>query len=406
MRILMIVVMLAAVGGGAGLIQSWMADFHPEREHFIRIAKVRRAAANEMNKAAVKTPAKGEKKEGPRVTVLNGETYDFGKMERGVTRSHTFLVKNTGTKPLELVLQRTTCKCTLSKVGKNLVAPGEVTEITLEWSTKDVDKNEMSFSQLAEVETNDPDRPIIELRVRGEITSKYRIFPSRIELRELVGTQENRVRLRVMHFGDGNPEIVGWKFEPEKYQNLIDITSEPLPDEDVKKVKGATGGLLTTVLIKPGLPVGPLTGKLLLEIESGGQRKTEELNVHLNIVGDIVLTGSSNFDRFRTLLNMRGVTSKEGARARLYAFVKGPHRESTKLSVASVDPSNALQVSIGEPMKLASGRSIRYTITLTVPKGAPRTDRTGKGTKLAKVVLKTTHPTTKEINIYVSLSVH
>ncbi len=406
MRTLGLALLMAAVGGGLGYFQSRIADFHPERERFATVGKLRPAVISQMNQSGKQEEGPAEEEpDGPRVTVLNGEMYDFGSMERGVTRSHTFLIKNTGTKPLEILLQRTTCKCTLSTIGKQKLAPGEVTEVTLEWSTKDVPRNQTTFSQLAEIETNDPDRPILELRVRGEITEKYRLYPPQLEARELPGTEENRLPVRLFHYGDGAVRVVGSRFEPERYGKYFSVESEPLSPDALKAMKGATGGLLLHVVIRPGLPVGPVVGTLFLDLEAGGQKQTVDIPLRLNIVSDIVLAGGPNFDRYRTMLDMRKVSAAEGKTETIFAFVKGPHRQDTKLSVKSVDPADVLEVTIGEPQTLPSGRSIKYTIHFRVPPGAPRTERTGRGSKLAKVVLSSTHPTTKEIRIYVRLSV-
>ena len=407
MRTLGLALLMAAVGGGLGYFQSRIADFHPERERFATVAKLRPAVITEMDQSVQheQESKESESNDGPRVKVVNGEMYDFGSMVRGVTRSHTFLVKNEGNEPLELHLLRTSCKCTLSKVGKQVLAPGEVTGITLEWSTKDVSRNQTMFSQLAEVGTNDPSRPVLELRVRGEIEEEYRLYPSQIEARELPGTEENRLPMRLFHYGDGAVRLAGWRFEPEQYDDFFSVESEPLDPDALKTRKGATGGLLLRMVIRPGLPVGPLVGTLSLELESGGQKQTVDVPLRINVVSDIVLAGGSNFDRYRTTLNMRDVSAAEGKTETIFAFVKGPHRQKTKLSVKSVDPSDALEVTIGEPQPLSSGRSIRYTIRFRVPPGAPRTERTGNGSKLAKVILSSTHPTTKEIRIYVRLSV-
>ncbi len=403
MRKWIVVVLLSAAGVGAGIAQSWVTDFHPQREKFIKLAEVKVMEAGELE---VQGEAEAERSaDEARVEVVNGEVYDFGSMERGVTRRHAFIIKNTGTQPLELMLLRTSCKCTLSKVGKEVLPPGEVTEITLEWSTKDVPRNETNFNQIAEIQTNDPRKPVLELIVKGEISSKYRVYPGEIEARELVGTEESSLKFRLLHFGDGTPEVVDWKFEPAKFADLMELKTEPMPGKEVEVIKGATGGLLGTLIVKPGLPLGPMAGTLIMEVEAGGQRKSVDVMVRLNVVSDIVLTGSSDFDRFRTMLNWGTVSSAEGGTRTLFAFVKGPHRESTKLSVRSIDPADSLEVSIGPPTSLAGGRTIRYKITLTVPKGAARVDRLGIGAKLAHIVLDTTHPTTKEVNIYVRFAV-
>src|SRR5205085_8728391 len=60
--------------------------------------------------------------------------YNFGKMARGTSMSHDFVIRNVGTAPLKLPFSRTTCKCTLSKLPSAPIPPGGSAKVTLEWS--------------------------------------------------------------------------------------------------------------------------------------------------------------------------------------------------------------------------------------------------------------------------------
>src|SRR5688500_8060497 len=78
----------------------------------------------------------GASKVGPRVAVVNGEMHDFGKMDRNAKESHAFIIRNEGDAPLKLEKGETTCKCTVSDLKGNSLAPGEETEVLLEWTAK------------------------------------------------------------------------------------------------------------------------------------------------------------------------------------------------------------------------------------------------------------------------------
>ena len=43
--------------------------------------------------------------------------YQFGAMQRGTTKSHEFVFRNTGHSPLTLRVGSTTCKCTIGNVS-------------------------------------------------------------------------------------------------------------------------------------------------------------------------------------------------------------------------------------------------------------------------------------------------
>ena len=55
-------------------------------------------------------------------------------MQRGTSKSHEFVFRNTGKSPLTVRVGATSCKCTVGKVSKNRFAPGESVPVKLEWS--------------------------------------------------------------------------------------------------------------------------------------------------------------------------------------------------------------------------------------------------------------------------------
>jgi hypothetical protein len=86
-------------------------------------------------------------------------------------------------------------------------------------------------------------------------------------------------------------------------------------------------------------------------------------------------------------------------------MVKGPHREETKVTVASVEPATVLQVKLGEPQPLGKG-VIKYALTIEIPPGTPAIDRFGgEQGELGKVILHTTHPVAKEVRLFLQFAI-
>lgn len=101
----------------------------------------------------------------PQVEIVE-PVYHFGRMEPQTTGKHSFEVRNIGTAPLTLNVAGTTCKCTVGGVSANEVPPGEKAFVTLEWNTG---YKFQTYSQSAEVRTNDPAKPSFTLEVEGKV---------------------------------------------------------------------------------------------------------------------------------------------------------------------------------------------------------------------------------------------
>jgi hypothetical protein len=92
--------------------------------------------------------------------------YDFGMMDPMTTGTYDFEIKNVGTAPLQLKLGPTSCKCTLSGLSADKLAPGQVGKVRLEWFTG---RKVARFEQTAVLYTNDPTQRHLALGVSGKV---------------------------------------------------------------------------------------------------------------------------------------------------------------------------------------------------------------------------------------------
>src|SRR5688572_997450 len=76
-------------------------------------------------------PATAENKPLPRAVLVGSDTFQFGVMEQDTSRWHEFEIRNEGDAPLKLIKRSTTCKCTMSELNKEDLAPGESTKVKL-----------------------------------------------------------------------------------------------------------------------------------------------------------------------------------------------------------------------------------------------------------------------------------
>ncbi|TWU58080.1 DUF1573 domain-containing protein [Rubripirellula reticaptiva] len=110
---------------------------------------------------------------------LDTTEFHFGLLDPHATVSHSFTVRNDGEAPLTINVQRTSCKCTVGKLGSNVILPGGQTDVTLTWNTGYQLDN---YEQSATLETNDPLQPEITLTIQGDVRAEL-VVPSEVVMK-------------------------------------------------------------------------------------------------------------------------------------------------------------------------------------------------------------------------------
>ena len=119
----------------------------------------------------------GYKARQPKVEIVGPLVYDFGKMSQMRTSAHTWEVKNVGDVDLVMWPESPKSSCRIANmVSENVAAgvvmprarikPNETTLIEIEWRTKHFVNH---YSTTCVVGTNDPERPVFSLNVRGMV---------------------------------------------------------------------------------------------------------------------------------------------------------------------------------------------------------------------------------------------
>lgn len=395
-----IVLVVAVILGIAGGILQFRAGYSGVDERLASFRAVSNAA-NGGEAAASAASAANERPE-PRAEVVGGTIYDFGTMQQGSSKSHTFLFRNIGNAPLELKVGTTSCRCTLGSLADSSLKPGEETEVTLEWKATGVlDK----FGQTATIVTNDPQHHEILLSVKGTVARTILVEPTEINLGELSVSSPIEQTAYVFAYTDEPLEIsdAAWADSDSADKVHIEVTPMPIDKERFPNHQGASGAAQIDLKIAPGLPMGPLDTRITMHTNVKNV-PTIDLPVTGKVIGDLQMIGGPSYDANNSVLNLGKVDRHEGTTARLHLSVQGPERQSIKLEVGEVVPKDSLIVTIGEPKEQSS--RILYPIICTVPKDAPPASYPGTNSKnYGKVIIKTSHPNIPEFRLYVRLTV-
>lgn len=92
--------------------------------------------------------------------------YDFGIAGPGDRITHILKFTNVGSEPLQITRVSTSCGCTAALLSKKEIFPGGSGEIRATFKTKRFEGNQETTIT---VYSNDPDRPEIDLMIRGTI---------------------------------------------------------------------------------------------------------------------------------------------------------------------------------------------------------------------------------------------
>jgi hypothetical protein len=351
----------------------------------------------DLANAADAPPAVLQGQEVPRIEVVEPH-FDFGRMERGREKSHEFTIRNAGTAPLKLKVGQTSCKCTLGEVTGDAIAPGQTTTVRLEWSAK---SDSGPFRQTATLHTNDPRRPEVELTIEGQIVDASGVQPPDLMFDKLAVGESKSAQVYVMAMLQDSLNVESAEVSVPEDRDKFDVRIEKVGRDELPN-KLAKDGVRITVTAKPGMPVGKFNQFLTLKTNL---KEGEKLHIPIvgQVVGDITVHGS-HWNQEENVLVMGQVQGSVGKKARVNVVVRGADAEHVKFEVGSIDPPE-LKVNIGEP-KPFTPTLLHVPVEIEVPPGTRPMVRlnTAQGDE-ARIVLKTTHPTIKELALGVRFAV-
>jgi hypothetical protein len=119
------------------------------------------ACSNSPKPAYASTP--------PHLT-FNLDHFDFGKVEEGIEVSHSFVLKNTGGTNLTIFDVYSTCGCTIPKLTKNVLKPGESTTLKI---VIDTAMKQDAVTKKVFVSSNDPQHRVSTLLLKLDVRDPH-----------------------------------------------------------------------------------------------------------------------------------------------------------------------------------------------------------------------------------------
>lgn len=221
---------------------------------------------------------------GPRIVVPQPE-HDFGDIIQGEKVSHNFVVTNTGGDVLIISNVRASCGCTAALPDKKELAPGETTNIKVEFNSLGrIGKQDKSVY----VSSNDKENPQVQLKFTGNVVKEEATLktPAGPSL-QVTETQHNFGKIP-------EGEVVDHVF------SFVNKGDKKLTIKDVKTSCGCTAALLSKKELGPG-EKGELKVELNTSNRSGKMTRNitiisddpKEPEKHLTIFAEVLKEGSN-----------------------------------------------------------------------------------------------------------------
>ncbi|TWT55124.1 hypothetical protein Pla22_27780 [Rubripirellula amarantea] len=193
---------------------------------------------------------------------LEGDSrFDFGVMNPDTPGEHEFVIRNVGDGPLKLRLGATTCKCTLSNLDKDLLQPGETTQIKLTWTAK---AGSTEFKQSAQLHTDDPKMPVLSLEIAGQVIKDFLVEPKVWTFGDIAAGEGFEISGEVFNFTQDKIEPTKMRFTNQEMTDLATFDVQEIPaDELAEKQEAATQGFRVTAKVDKGMRQGVISQNLM-----------------------------------------------------------------------------------------------------------------------------------------------
>lgn len=340
--------------------------------------------------------------EGQPKIVVDQEVFDFGVMSsEDEGKKHDFTIQNEGQAILEIEGGATGCKCAIAKLEKKRIAPGDKGLVTMEWDAKGFFG---PYEQIATLNTNDPRRPKVALKVKGRITNPARANPAEVVFSNLTANHSAQATVNVFCYKSKDFKITEMEIMDPETAEFFAVSAEPLSPEQLGREADALAGYEVEIVAKPGLPVGPFLQTILVRT-SLPQAPRIEIPVKGKVGSDISIVGR-DWDEGRRMLRLGILDPAEDTERTLLLVVRGRHRHHVDFEVAEVSPSDIIQAELEKEIGTKKGIAIRVPLKIRIPKNAGPANYLGAGQgPVGHILIETTHPEIPRIKIPISFAI-
>jgi len=380
-----------------------------------RTADIENVMGTRRDMEAAIVEAKTSELKPGKIEVVGGTELDFGTMRLGTKRAHSFIFRNVGETPVEVVYKTSSCKCTVGKKDAKTLKPGDQTTVDLEWLAEGT---QADFAQTATIATTALDQEEIKLTIKGKIGQAHVFDPPIADFREFQSSEEHEIKGRLYSFEEAPLEISSTHWSDKPLSPKINCALgeyKKLEKDEIPAYADARYYVDFTIQISKGIPAGPISGNMIFVKKSSKEDAKEdakpeqvELSVQGRSISPIRVIAGPDFNEERNIFTLGTTKSGVGLKKSFILSVKSEADKNVEVKLGDITPAtakDALKISINE-VKGTSTKLKMFSVTIEIPPGSPTLEFGGAfGKDFAKIVLETNMESAPQFPMYIKFRI-
>ncbi len=300
------------------------------------------------------------------IEVIDGSTFDFGRMEPGQHYEHRFVLRNRSQARAKLSVIRTTCKCTAAEIEQPDLFPGQETTVTVKWKA---DGQAKQFEQSVTIGSSFADQSEIKLAVRGVLGSDLEAIPQQVHLDSTANQPPKTQQFRVVSYHESQLALEKIRWTDAETAQSVRFEHHIRRLTDSEKLEFPDGRWIGEIKIIVESPLPTTKWSSQIEITTNANRmKPLAIPVSNEPKAEFEFISGANFDSTHNILRIGTLDSKVGKVAHLMLAVRVHDGKPAEIESLDQNEKQVIQTKIGPP-KVRGNRAI-YSIQLTIPPGA------------------------------------
>lgn len=312
-----------------------------------------------------------QKSENPNAKAsIESTEFDFGIRDVKEKGKQDFYIRNIGTAPLTLEVNRTTCTCTGIDLSTKRLAPGKTAVATVHYDAERATTG--PYNQGGTIVTNDADMREIYLSIKGIFTAPIVMNPGEVVFPTVPAGDSRSRTIRIYGYEKTPLELRTPQWNDKEHFDLV-LNPSHLNEEDEKDSmrKYATSVYDAKITVKQGLPIGTFQEKFTVKTNYPSESVFEFL-ARGQVSGSFVSIAGMGYNKERGIALIGKVSQGQRLSRDFMLQFTGSTASRVRLAVKETNP-DWLKVSLNEPRDIGRENSLRrlYTVSIEIPIDAP-----------------------------------
>lgn len=186
----------------------------------------------------------------PKIEVVGGTQFSFGKMYRGKIAERILQIKNTGTETLQLGQIQASCGCTGSVVSNTSIPPGKTGEIKITFNSTNFSD---SIHKSVTINSNAANAPQLVVQFSGYVVQEISLSPQQFWFKDAEVGRPSWATLRLTN--NSTEPITLTRYETGCQGFTLKLPTEPIKPGQTVELTAELKAVKATPVLNDGVSI-------------------------------------------------------------------------------------------------------------------------------------------------------